>query len=444
VKKTIFIFLFYFNQLELNAQIWTDLNSGLDGPIYALYSDSITNKLYIGGAFTEVDQKQSKFIATWDGNSWDTLGGGMEGAGPVYSIQSFKDTIYVGGYFRRSFTNGIGKTTNGLAKWNGNSWDSIGSGFHPSGGPREMIVNNDTLYLAGSFDSVGTIHSQSIVAFDGYNYIPIGIPGNSTGGAAASCVFFNGELFLGGNFQDSSILIYNFAKRSSNHWINLCSSSGCGFFDAMCVYNNELYVTGINFVGPAMHIMRYDGSNYFSVGGDLDWRGWTLKVINNLLFAVGGFDNAGGQQASKIAIWNGTSWAPFSNDIFDGDITDIAIFQNDLYVAGGFTHINTANINRIAKFPNYMQHVNSVLHTNVKIYPNPSNGSFRVDLQNLNFRKPFIIKIINMMSEIVYFSRVMSTQDYLDFNLNKYSPGMYYISFSNDDLDYASKFVIEK
>ena len=429
--------MFYFSFSY--SQSWTVLNAGLDRSVNVLYADSVTNKLYVGGEFTEADNIPSNFISVWDGNNWDSLAGGMHGGGPVFSIKRYNQHIYAGGYFRNSFSNGTGKITNGFAKWNGSYWDSVGIGFHSSGGLLQMVENNGILYMVGSFDSVGFILSQSVVAYDGSDFLPIGIDGNyGSGGSASACLFYNNELHIGGNFQDSTASIHNFAKRNNNQWINLCSAMGCGFIDAMAIYNGELYFSGIYFTGPGQHIMKFDGSNFSSVGGDLDWRAWKLKVFNNLLFAVGGFNNAGGQQASKIAYWDGVAWSNFTNDIFDGDITDIEVFNGDLYVAGGFTHINNINFNRIARYPNFIQNIQGVIANKIKIYPNPVNDQLLIQSSHIKMEK---IKINDVLGKEIYSKQISETTYQLDVSFLK--GGLYFLIIKTKDGRVVKKFVKE-
>ena len=375
MKGLLLIILLFITKLGF-PQSWLPLGAGVNDIVRVLYFDSTTNKLYVGGSFTQVDSLSIKCIAKWDGNKWDSLAGGMESGGSVNSIIRFQDTLYAGGMIDYAFYNGIEKRINGLAKWNGVFWDSIPNSFHPSGSIWQMKIQNGLLYLVGAFDSVANFRSKYTVAFDGNNWLSIGIPNvvYNSPGAATSCVFYNNEFYIGGSFNDSSYSIFDFASFDNNNWINHCSATACGKIDALAVYNNEIYLSGIYFVGPGQHIMKYDGTTFSAINGDLDWRAFNLKVINNLLFAVGGFNTAGGLPASKIAFWDGQSWHPFSNDIFDGDIVDIEVFDNELYVAGGFRHINNISINGIAKYSVPLSALSSMVENyQVVIYPNPTS-----------------------------------------------------------------------
>ena len=60
------------------------------------------------------------------------------------------------------------------------------------------------------------------------------------------------------------------------------------------------------------------------------------------VYAGGTFINAGGNpNADFLAVWNGSSWAPFCNPTgpdpaFDGTVNALQIIGNTLYVGGSF------------------------------------------------------------------------------------------------------------
>src|SRR5258706_10282712 len=100
------------------------LLGGLDFQARVLHSDSITNKLFVGGNFGSVDGHQALGIAAWNGILWDTLGGGLPNI--VRSITGFQNYVYVGGDFIYLNSPNTG-LVNGFTRWNGFSFDSVGT-----------------------------------------------------------------------------------------------------------------------------------------------------------------------------------------------------------------------------------------------------------------------------------------------------------------------------
>jgi len=291
--KSIIIYLIIFLEGKANCQNWYSVGDYFDNQAVSLYSDSVLNKLFIAGNFRKIGTKIAKGVAAWDGQSWDTLNGGMDFQ-PAKFVTRYSGDLYCCGLFRKS--NGInGVTTNGFAKWNGLSWDSVNIGFNP-GGPYDYTIYNGLLYLVGSFGTVNNSSCSSATIWDGSNFINIGIPNPSINGGQ-TCTFFNGKFYMAGVFSDITSSIYHLASWDGIQWQQV-STTVDGYFLSMAVYHNELYLSGWGIIGPGQFIIKYDGVNFSSVGGDLSAQAYKLKVINDRLFAVGVFDFAGGVPCS--------------------------------------------------------------------------------------------------------------------------------------------------
>src|ERR1017187_9967274 len=108
------------------AQGWVKVGCGFNNQTYVLYADSLTNKLFVGGWFSGLNCQSDSLLAVWDGTAWDT-NYGINGANynGVLDIINYKNEIYICGDLE--YANGI--IINGIAKWNGSLWDTLGSGF---------------------------------------------------------------------------------------------------------------------------------------------------------------------------------------------------------------------------------------------------------------------------------------------------------------------------
>ncbi len=79
---------------------------------------------------------------------------------------------------------------------------------------------------------------------------------------------------------------------------------------------------------------------------------FTLKV-NNDLYAGGKFRIAGGNEASRLARWNGSTWSALSSGVTGGSqlVNALVIYQHDLMVGGDFTTAGgIEDINNIARW----------------------------------------------------------------------------------------------
>src|SRR5262245_40691848 len=89
---------------------------GMSYPVRTIYADSMSNFLYAGGAFVYVDSMLVNGIAKWNGIQWDSLGNGAP-ISVVYRIINYDNFLFATG----NFCNDINRY---LGKWNGITWDS--------------------------------------------------------------------------------------------------------------------------------------------------------------------------------------------------------------------------------------------------------------------------------------------------------------------------------
>ena len=290
----------------------------------------------MGGLFNSPDTG----IAKWNGATWDTTFRGFNDS-DVRAIDNYNGMLYgAGGFFRA-----CGKRVNGFTRWDGICWDSLNiAGVVIN----SMCEYNGLLYCVGLFDSIGGYHSPIIISWDGNSWIPVGLPNHVSGSTEVCCVYQN-ELYIAGNFADSIGVLSGCSKFNGTSWTQVGTNFG-GLIHAAAVYNNELYFGGNYLSGPNFYLVKYDGTSFSAVGNGFVGNVYNLRVIDDKLFAVGYIDSAGGIPVSNIAVWDGNNWSAFSNDVFDNGIGDVAVFNNELYVTGGFTMINSTPVNYIAKY----------------------------------------------------------------------------------------------
>jgi hypothetical protein len=126
---------------EWDGTTWRSLISatGLNASVYALAWSG--TQLYAAGGFTGAGTKTLNHIAKWDDNTWSSLGSGMNGA--VSALATSGPDLYAAG----SFTTAGGQPANQVAHWNGTNWSALGSGI--DGQFRDLAVSDSGLYIAG-------------------------------------------------------------------------------------------------------------------------------------------------------------------------------------------------------------------------------------------------------------------------------------------------------
>ncbi len=181
--------------------------------------------------------------------------------------------IYVGG----RVSNFIGRETGYIARWDGSSWHSLGTGLN--GTVTGLYSDGTKLYVGGNFTRAGDVEASKLAVWDGSSWSSMGYTGNAPG----SFVEFGGEL----------------------------------------------YVSGLS-----CSLLKWDGSSWtapFSIGGG--YGGCWIAATATELFITGyQFSSIDGVSVSKIAKWDGSSWSDMSGGLGDGYGTNIIAVGSDVYL----------------------------------------------------------------------------------------------------------------
>lgn len=401
----------------------------MDGSVRCLYTDTLTNSLFIGGNFVTSGGDTTWGITKWNGVTYDSLGGGMMDVGacfPVQDIIRYKGNIYAGGWGNPA-----------IAKWDGNSWVNVGGGI--DGLVLDFYIYNDELYVSGLFDTVGTIAVNGLAKWNDTTWSDVhAIPNYtlSSQNKVYCSIMFQGELYVGGNFSGNGG--NEIVKWDGVSWQTVGGGFQGGFASVldMTIYNNDLYVAG-SFTKPAGNpadaIAKWDGVSWSEVGGGMTNANgvFDLQVFNNELYAVGGFTMAGGVPAYTIAKWDGNEWCGLGVDSSGNGISSIEIYNNEIYVDCDII-LDNDTVNYIAKWigANYTDTCGSIVGINdniewengITIYPNPNNGNFTINIDNT---KNANIEIYNISGQLILQKTLLDNTTKID--LTKYSKGMYFV-----------------
>jgi len=308
-----------------DGEAWTALPSDIDSEVTAVlvYDDGSGRALYAGGRFSRIGGVQANGLARWDGFAWSPMGSGTNGS--VYSFASYDDGSGTSLYAVGDFTEVDGVATRNIAKWDGVTWSSLGTGISRVAG--ELCVYDDgtgpALYAAGQFDEAGGIPVNNIAKWDGLAWSDVG--GGVSGGLADIArdlaVFDDGsgpELFVGGYFGVAGgVPVNRIAKWNGTRWAAVGAGVGAGFsslIDALAVFDDG------------------SGSKLYVGGEFLDW------------------NDAPG---NRVAVWDGTTWAPLDVGT-NGRVIELYPFDDGrgpgLYVGGLFTRAGGKAAPHIARW----------------------------------------------------------------------------------------------
>ena len=90
MKKIILILFILLYTLNISySQTWSPLGSGVNN--FALKLTVYNNELIAGGTFTTAGGVSANYIAKWNGTTWSTLGSGMDS---IINCKSNYNTIH--------------------------------------------------------------------------------------------------------------------------------------------------------------------------------------------------------------------------------------------------------------------------------------------------------------------------------------------------------------
>jgi hypothetical protein len=179
---------------KFDGVAWSPLGEGLASPpgvprVLALvdYDDGSGrgSSLYAGGLFSHSGTTEVKYIARWNGESWEPVGGGVTGlvssTAGVSALAAHDPgdgpRLYVGGGITH-----VGEpplAVDGIASWDGTSWSTLDPGLvapysdpyffalEPTVAPRALARGvGEGLYIGGTFDGPG-VANPPVVALWG-------------------------------------------------------------------------------------------------------------------------------------------------------------------------------------------------------------------------------------------------------------------------------------
>jgi hypothetical protein len=262
----------------------------------AVFDDGTGEALYVGGGISEVAGVPVSSLARWDGSTWSSVGSGVNGG--VFALEVWDDgngpALYVGG----TFSTAGGVPANRIAKWDGSSFSPLAGGLGPFGGiVFDMEEFDGALHVSGGFSEANGAPGNSIARWDGSTWSNLGagiqIGGVATGEGECLAVYDDGSgkrLFVGGNFD---------------------TAGG---------------------VAGHEHLAIWDGAAWSSL--DVNDEVLTLAVYDPgtgpELMLGGAFSEAGGSPFPRLARWDGAQFAGLGSGITQPDTLPLDMLVHDL------------------------------------------------------------------------------------------------------------------
>jgi trimeric autotransporter adhesin len=320
--------------------------------------------VYVGGVFTQAGDVPAVGLAKWDGSSWSGVGGF---SGVVFDLTTDGSNLYVGG----AFTNAGGILATNIARWDGTNWSALGDGIgyydnflFPS--VNAMVWHDGQLYVGGAFTNAGTTAVSNLARWDGSAWSPVGggVAGEAslfTGVPVSTLQFLGDDLYVGGHFTTvgDSVPALNVARWDGSTWSALGSglkaAANSAPVNALAFLGTDLYATGgfTNAGGiTAKRVAKGDGFSWSSIGAI---NGTAVSAVSNSgsIYLCGDFNLANTVIGNHIIRWDGANWYGVTGKPAQGThffVQAMGLAEDGLYMGGFFSAVGNTPASRVARW----------------------------------------------------------------------------------------------
>jgi hypothetical protein len=343
------------NVARFDGAGWQPMDLGLDGAVYALHEHN--GQLHAAGAFSDSGNVHiCPRVARWNGAHWEAPApgtSGLAGSGAIaYALASHDGALVVGGALP-----GVSH----LARIENSEWRSLANGV--SGGSsisvRSLVSSGSRLLVGGNFEAAGGLPAAGLAAIEANAWQLLG--GGTDGTVLALEADGQGRVFAAGSFVDAigGVPVGRIGVWNGTVW----QPVGVGFTDsvlAQTTYENNAIIAGsFRHAGSsaANAIVQWDGAVWSPLGSGLtngavaagEARALSVDPSSRTLIAGGSFSLAGGQSASNIARWDGSSWQAIGAGT-NAPVFALAMHDGAIIAGGSFTSAGGTSSARIARF----------------------------------------------------------------------------------------------
>ncbi len=437
--------------ISLRAQSqWQPIQGQVSNKVYCFYTDTIDSVLYVGGMFKYINGIELNGIGYWDGSAWNDMDKGQQdctlACSVILSITKYNGQIVAGGEF-----DSIGTiSANSIASWDGSFWHPLADGLKDSvfinGMVYDMVVHNNELYVAGNFDSAGSIRSPNITKWDGSKWDSVGFPI-----PVHAIESYNGSIYSGtkGLWRYNG-LVWEEVKDSNSVGIG-------GNVYALTVYQDMLVAGGwfhTSGGSPGNDIAGWDGNNWsdFNQGIAAGCSFFEipindLMVKGSTLYAGGNFSCIGSQTANWVARWNGNSWCGSQStfevtwpDLLSEGIYTLAEYKGGLVIGGLFHTIDGGEPGGLAILPDRNDLCKPVgisesmrpMET-IQVYPNPASSllSITLPLSHKANSSKRLITVFDILGNELLNQRISSQIEVYTLPVASFKSGTYFLKVSS-------------
>ena len=335
---------------------WHRLGDGLDDSVHMI--EQVGTDLYVGGEFRTAGDQLSPGFARWDGAAWHAVAQLAPDGSQVTAVVEWNDKLYIGG----DFESVDGVQAGQIAVWDGNTWQGLGTGLGAIDDIYALHVHNNQLIVGGEFEEIGGVVTSGLAVWDGSRWSTLGDEGlgfsSRFAGEVTSIATFNGDLIVGGEFEQAAGQTMNsLARWTGSAWVPLGNGVSRPTFGEGKVLDllstaDGLYVMGdFESAGTVLanNIAKWDGTSWRALGDGLTETGGgevhaADVAADGSLFVGGEFEQSGTLFLENIARWDGQMWQGLGFGIDTGITSAVAANEQGQVFVGGL-------FDRVAEYP---------------------------------------------------------------------------------------------
>jgi len=422
------------------AQNWLSMDKGLScfyqSIVYELTVDEANNRLLASGnIYNDGYCEEYRTIAAWVNNDWIPI------SPPVSSIYFTTFGFYNDTLFSANSIEGFDNSN--FVKWGGAAWDTI-QGGPPSNSMYCMEEHGGYLYASGAFNECAGDSANLVFRYDGQTVEPL-VDWFDSPSWGLALAFFHDTLFVGGNFDDyqreihTLASVYDFDIHSVGQGLNSNS-----IIEAMAVHDGKLWLGGAFGVGNLdtdeyTYLAYYDGHRIYPSPYQPDGRVTALKSYNNELYMAGWFAHIEDLESHCVAKINDFGYFSMNPDtVYDkygqfssyelGIVRDMEIWNDTLYIGGTFASIglDTA-LNCVAKLNRSLSGTNQLLQSDISLYPNPTSDNITLET-NSYFNQVAAIKIYDSVGRHIFSDTWPLGERKKEIKLETIARGVYFLT----------------
>ena len=455
LKKIVIVLSIFTCVCSLQAQVWTRLLDSVPGffQVTTLVKDTVSNVLYLGGEINAANNKVSNGVFKYNGVSFDPLGSGLDDDQNftlVKSLAMFQNKLYAFGTFHKTGP----YWCNYIGRWNGTTWDTVN--FKPNKPVGWNDVYNNELYISGAFDTIAGQPIKLVAKFDGTNWHDLSFPfANMTGAIKV----YKNTVYLA-----SYTGVWQYSNSTWSHLAD-CGGDIYRAVFGMTEIDGLLYFYGrFNSLGgvTSKGIVAFDGVKWYGLGQGISYSGY--EVINNVqkidgkIYITGNFENIEGIGNSTISPNENTNFAVLDSNYwciqspaFDNAAFGVVKYNNDLHIYGAFTK---CGLDTIFGFAKWNGGNSTVACSNTFSVTNTYVGLKEISVSdNIKIYPNPTLSIINIIDEQNQLQNsTILIKNYLgelvfnspftsQINLSSLSTGMYFLTLQNGDYSSTVKVI---